>query len=351
MKQFSKTIYQLIFLCACMVISTHVDAQRTSLRATVEPSEIMIGQQAAINLQVITPKDTKIQFPVFQNQQIVPGVEVLTMLPPDTTIENNVMTLNMKYIITSFDSTLYFIDSIPVSDGIDTIYSNSLGLKVIAPELKDSTKHYLDKLYAGETDTLDFQQMQLNDIKSIQKLPFSLQDLLRFLWIPLIILLLLLIIGLIIFFALRKKKKGYFFTPPPVIPPHQRALEALNKLKKEKIWQQGRNKEFYTSVTDILRRYILDRYRVNAPEMTSGEILDAIRMKDEADSVLENLKQILTTADLVKFAKYKPFPDENDLTMMNAFLFVNQTREPDPLPDKDSENQSDEENEEEKTND
>ena len=49
--------------------------------------------------------------------------------------------------------------------------------------------------------------------------------------------------------------------------------------------------------------------------------------------VCGNLKQILTTADLVKFAKYKPYPDENDMSMVNAYLFVNQTKEDDPLPD------------------
>jgi hypothetical protein len=68
--------------------------------------------------------------------------------------------------------------------------------------------------------------------------------------------------------------------------------------------------------------------------MTSGEILNEIRKLSDADSVYENLKQILSVADLVKFAKYKPYPDENDLSIMNAYLFVNQTREPDPLPDK-----------------
>ena len=99
------------------------------MRATIQPSEIMIGQQALINLQVITPKGKNIQFPVYE-KEIVPGVEVLAMLKPDTTIENNVMTLNFKYVVTSFDSTLYNIPRMPVFDGTDTIFSNSFGLKV-----------------------------------------------------------------------------------------------------------------------------------------------------------------------------------------------------------------------------
>lgn len=313
-----------------------VQAQKFSANATVQPSEILIGEQALINLQVIAPKDKEILFPVYQDS-IVGGLEVLTMGNADTTVTDNVRTINVQYLVTSFDSTLYFVPSMPVSDGIDTVYSNSFGLKVIAPELKDSTLAYLEKLNTGQTDSIDFEELRLNDIKPIQKAPFSWKDLLSLLWIPFIILVLLAIIGTIIYLIVRKNKKGYFFTPPPVLPPHVRAMNSLDKIKAEKIWQQERYKEFYTQLTDVLRRYINERYGVNSLEMTSDEILSIIRMKAEEDSVYENLKQVLIIADLVKFAKHKPFTDENDLSMMNAYFFVNQTKEDDPLPDKTSE--------------
>jgi len=256
------------------------------------------------------------------------------MLPPDTVIENEVATMNFKYLVTSFDSTLYYIPSMPIFDGTDTIYSNSFGLKVTSPVLKDSTVAYLEKLNSGETDSIDFRQLQLNDIKPLQKPPFVWTDYLWILWIVLGVILLLLLIGLVILLLLRKKKKGYFFTPPQVLPPHLRAIQELDRLKAAKIWQQGREKEFYTKVTDILRVYMAERYRINAMEMTSGEILAEIRKRTDEDSVYDNLVQILSVADKVKFAKYRPYMDENDLTLMNAYFFVNQTREPDPLPDR-----------------
>jgi uncharacterized protein YneF (UPF0154 family) len=321
-----------LFALMIILFSEYSIAQRVSVRATVEPPQIMIGQQALINLQVIAPKDKVIHFPVYE-KEIVPGIEVITMLQPDTVIENNVMTLNFKYVVTSFDSTLYHIPAIPVFDGTDTIFSNSIGLKVVSPALKDSTLAYLEKLKAGETDSIDFNQLALYDIKPIQKPPFVWTDYLGIVWIVLGVLLLLALIGAIVYFILRRKKKGYFFTPPPVLPAHVRALQELDRLKTEKIWQQGREKEFYTQLTDILRQYLYERYGMKAKEMTSGEILNEVRKYTEVDSVYENLKQILSTADLVKFAKYKPYPDENDLSLMNAYFFVNQTREPDPLPD------------------
>ncbi len=147
-------------------------------------------------------------------------------------------------------------------------------------------------------------------------------------------MLLIAIIGFIIWLVLKKKRKGYIFKPPVVLPAHVRAIRELDKLKEEKIWQQGREKEFYSKLTDILRNYLVEREGINAMEMTSGEILNEVRKLLEVESVYNNLKQILSTADLVKFAKYKPYPDENDLSMVNAYFFVNQTREPDPVPEK-----------------
>ena len=323
----------MILIALYMLSVIPVAAQKASAHATIQPTEIMIGEQALINVKVISPKDKIISFPVYDSE-IVPGVEVIVMLPPDTLIENNVMTLNFKYVVTSFDSTLYHVPFIPVFDGTDTVYSNSFGLKVTSPELSDSTLSYLEKINSGVTDSIDFEQLQLHDIKPVQKAPFVWTDYLWILWLVLGIAFILALIGLVIYLILKKKRKGYVFKPPVVQPAHVRAINELDKLKAEKIWQQGREKEFYSKLTDILRHYIYEREGVNAMEMTSGEILNEVRKLQEVDSVYDNLKQILSTSDLVKFAKYKPYPDENDLSLVNAYFFVNQTREPDPIPNK-----------------
>ena len=335
-----KFIRGAILIALSIFTATPLLGQRASAHATIQPTEILIGEQALIDLKVITPKDRVISFPVYENE-IVPGIEVIAMLPPDTVIENNVMTLNFRYVVTSFDSTLYHVPFLPIFDGTDTIFSNSFGLKVTSPELSDSTLSYLDKINRGETDSIDFKQLQINDIKPIRKAPFVWTDFLWILWLVLGLALLIALIGLIIYFIVNKKKKGYFFKPPVVLPAHVRAANELDKLKSGKIWQQGREKEFYSKLTDILRRYIYEREGINAMEMTSDEILNNIRQISDVDSVYDNLKQILSTADLVKFAKYKPYPDENDLSMVNAYFFVNQTKEPDPIPTKEELNKED----------
>lgn len=319
--------YILINLIICLsVFSFEAQAQkRTSARATVSPAEILIGEQAILDLEVITPKDRSILFPVFADT-LVTGIEVLKMLPADTIIEHEVMTIHQKYVITSFDSTLYHIPYIPVIDGTDTIRSNSFGLKVTSPILPEQVLSHLAEMKEQKTDSIDFEKLQLTDISSNLKPPFVWQDYLQYLWIGLLILLVLALIGVGLYLALRKKNKGYFFKPQVILPPHTIALKALDKIKDEKIWQRGLEKQYYTEVTDVIREYIEKRFLLNAFEKTSDEILDAMKYQTEADSTIDNLTQVLKLADLVKFAKYKPLPNENDLSLVNAYLFVNQTK-------------------------
>ena len=299
-------------------------AQKTTVRATIQPSDILIGEQAIINVEAIAPKGRNIMFQIYPDT-LIKGVEVLEMLKPDT-VMTEVMTISQKYVVTSFDSTLYHIPHMMVIDGTDTLLTNDFGLKVSAPQLSDSTLAYLEKLKNNETDSIDFEKLQLNDIKDIQSQPFVLMDFLEELLIPLLLVLLLAIIALVVYFILRKKKMGYFFKPKVELPPHVAALQQLDKLKASKIWQRGQEKEYYTELTDILRGYIDRRFGIDAPEMISEDIISAVHLATDTRSATDGLAQILRLADMVKFAKYVPFADENDLSLVNAYLFVNQTK-------------------------
>jgi len=314
----------ILLFCLFCCVSFSLHAQRTTVRATIQPSDILIGEQAVINIEAIAPKGRDIIFP-FYADTLITGIEVLKMLEPDT-VMTEVMTISQKYIVTSFDSTLYHVPYMQVVDGIDTLRTNDFGLKVSAPQLSDSTLAYLEKLKNQETDSIDFERLQISDIKDVQYPPLVWQDYLEYLYIPLIIILLLALIGLAVYFFMRKKKKGYFFTPKVVLPPHVVALQQLDKLKASKLWQKGQEKEYYTELTDILREYIDRRFNIDAPEMVSDDIIEAVHLATDTKSATDGLAQILKLADLVKFAKYTPFVDENDLSLVNAYLFVNQTK-------------------------
>lgn len=317
------------FIICLLSFNAQAYAQKSSVNATINPAEIQIGEQAIITLDVKAPKGRRIALPQYNyGDTLITGIEVIEQLKPDTVIAHEVMSIKQRYLVTSFDSALYNIPYISIIDldTHDTIRSRNMGLKVIAPMLSDSTMAYLELMNSEQTDSINFEELQLSDLKAIQEPPFVWQDLLEYLWLAVVITILLAIIVLGIFLMTRKKKKGYFFKPKVKLPPHVIALNTLDKVKAEKIWQQGREKEFYTLLTDTLRTYIEERYMINAHEKTSDEILEALGYVSESDSAKENLTQILKLSDLVKFAKYKPFTDENDLSLMNAYLFVNQTK-------------------------
>lgn len=304
-----KCLYKsILFLILMIGGAGNMYAQRTLIDISIDSAAILIGEQTVLHTTVTVDKDRPIQI-VIPGDTLMRGVEVLQILKSDTTsIENNRLLIKNDLLITSFDSSLYLLPPLKVIDGPDTIYSNQVALKVstIPVDVDNPEEFY--------------------DIKDVWKPPFVLAD-----YYPIIfgILLALLLIaaGIYIYKRLRNKKSLIpFKKEEPKLPPHEQAIKELEEIKQQKLWQQGRNKEYYTLITDTLRRYIEERFGANAMEMTSGEILDFIRQQTDADSVLDNLKQILQLSDLVKFAKLHPLPDENDLSMMNAYLFVNQTK-------------------------
>ncbi|MDR2968528.1 MAG: hypothetical protein LBV32_02855 [Tannerellaceae bacterium] len=283
-------------------------AQQTLIDVSLDSAAILIGEQTTLRLTVTADKDRPVRI-VLPADTIMQGVEVLAISQPDSSvIENNRLVIRQDILITSFDSLLYLLPPVQVIDGTDTILSNQVALKVstIPVDVENPEQFY--------------------DIKDVWKPTFVLADYYPLIFGVMLGLFLICVIGYINQRLRNRKSLLPFRKEEPKLPPHLQAIKELDGIKQQKLWQQGRNKEFYTLVTDTLRHYMFERFAVNAMEMTSGEILDFIRKQTEADSVYNNLKQILQLSDLVKFAKMHPLPDENDLSMMNAYLFVNQTK-------------------------
>ena len=131
----------------------------------------------------------------------------------------------------------------------------------------------------------------------------------------------------------------------PKEPPYAIALRELDRIKGAKLWQQGKTKHYYSEVTDTLRRYIEGRFEIPAMEQTTAEILQSFRYRRDllTGKSFANLEQTLTLADLVKFAKYEPLPDDNSLALLNAYFFVNDTRPEERPPESLKEIDSDDE--------
>ena len=141
-------------------------------------------------------------------------------------------------------------------------------------------------------------------------------------------MLFLAIAGFLIWYYLKRKKGEPIFVLRPGVryQPHEWALMELEKLRAKKLWQAGKIKDYHTELTDILRKYFEDRFHIMAMESTSSEILDDLEAKTLIPKENRDvLSRILVMADLVKFAKYLPLPEEHDQSMEYAIDFINKT--------------------------
>ncbi|MBP1594019.1 MAG: putative conserved rane exported protein [Bacteroidetes bacterium] len=292
-----------------------IAAQSVTVDATIDSLQIMIGEQATIQLQVSLDAKQKAVFPHFTDS-LIKGIEVIEVAKPDTQYLNNNQRLliTQKYIITSFDSALYYIPPFSIMVGKQVYKSKSLALKVYSP-----------KVDLAHPD-------QFFPQKGVMNPPFMWSD-----WAGVIFLSILAIplMFLIIYFIVRYRDNKPIIKHikiEPKLPPHQLAMKEIERIKTEKVWQKGRSKEYYTELTDTLRTYIQDRFGFNAMEMTSSEIIDKL-MEVEAKDI-RDLKELFLTADLVKFAKHDPMMNENDSNLLSAISFINETKDEESLDKK-----------------
>lgn len=141
----------------------------------------------------------------------------------------------------------------------------------------------------------------------------------------------LIIIGLLVWLLvwyMRNKWQGRerVAKPAPKFPPHVLAIKALEELKNRKLWQDGKHKLYYSSLTEILRVYIDGRWDIGALEMTTDEIISALRDVELPHQSRSALVAILRTADMVKFAKATPDAEENEQAFTDAYYFVENTK-------------------------
>jgi cytochrome c-type biogenesis protein CcmH/NrfG len=161
--------------------------------------------------------------------------------------------------------------------------------------------------------------------KDVQDNPFQWSDWSLSFWLS-VLMLLLLAAAYYLYLRLRDNKP--IITHIRVVKrllPHQKALQQIEQIKADKMVASENSKEYYTKLTDTIRKYIEERYGFNAMEMTSSEIIDHL-MATQDENALSELRHLFLTADLVKFAKYSTLINENDANLVNAIDFINQTK-------------------------
>ena len=306
----------LVIAITCVLTSSLLQAQPTTVSATMDSTILLVGEQTRLTFTVAQMRDRQVCAPVFSDT-IVSGLEIVERLPLDTQLaDDGLLLVSQSYVLTSFDSALYFIDAQPFVDGADTLYSNPLSLKVVSIPV-DTAQH------------------AIADIKPVYAPPFDWP----LFWLIVLITLGVAALAVIGFFVYRYVKRhaapsAEVAEPQDLRPAHEIALERLDVIKAEKLWQQNRTKEYHTQLTDVVRDYIARRFGICAVEQTSAEILAGIQPALSGQkTVYADLKTLLTTSDLVKFAKYKPLVSEDEKSLALAYQFVEATKEVAPDAD------------------
>ena len=278
--------------------------------AAIDSTTLFIGDQTDLHLRATCEVGEQVQLPVL-SEELIPGIEIVDKTIIDTAMLNDGRVQYNQYVtLTSFEDSLFYIAPLPFVSGDDTVWSESLTLNVVQPFEMDST------------------DMAITDIKGIYKAPIWWWGILR--WVLLALAIAGIGVGgyyLITYLQSRARKSEDEVLPAePLRPAEEVALEKLDAIREQKIWQTGQVKEYHTQLTDVVREYIDRRFEVSSVEQTSDETLRAMRgLLSDKKELYESLREMLTLADLVKFAKWTATPDENEKSLRSAYTFVKET--------------------------
>ncbi len=280
--------------------------------ASIDSTMLMIGDQTAMHLSVTQEANERVEMPVF-GETLQDGIEIVDRSAVDTTsLPDGRLQLSQELTLTSFKDSLFAVAPIAVVSGGDTFRTEPMALNVIQPFEVDSS-------------------LAITDIKDIEKAPIYWWGILR--WILLALAVIGLFVGAyygVLWYRKHFLKEEEVIEPELLRPADEVALEKLDEIKAQKIWKDGKVKEYQTELTDVVREYIGRRFDVQSTEKTSDETLRA--MKPLIDKELfAKLSKMLQLADLVKFAKWHTTPDENEQALSTAYEFVKETTTP-PQP-------------------
>jgi hypothetical protein len=306
-----------IFLFVSFGLCLVVFAQEYSAKAKLDSAQILIGDYLNVRLEVTAPTEKTVYIPQLNDkllQEAEAPFDWISNSKIDTILNNNYYTLKQIITITAFDSGTYVFPSLPVF-GLDS--------QVVA-----QTNPLFFEVMTVAVDTT----AAIRDIKDISNIPFTFHEF----WIyvkkySLFIVAGWLVIGLIVYAVWRyiKKKRAQkplpLVKPKPKIKPHITALKELEKLRQKKLCEQGKTKEYYSELIDIVRIYIDGQWEIGAMEMVTSEIMDALKNTEIHEEVLKRLFNACTTADLVKFAKYIPLLTDHDIAFKDCKEFVERT--------------------------
>jgi hypothetical protein len=308
-------IIHIFYLVASLIVQGIALHAQVQVSARIDSTSILIGSQTHLHLTAaydLKNGQPNIRFPEI-GDTLLSKIEVISKSKVTTVHDSahpNIQQQTEDIIISCFDSGYYAIPPFQFVVNGDT--SN--------PQSTEAMMLEVNTVHVDTTKTF-------KDIKGPIQVPFNFLELIPYIGYG---LLALLVLGGLIYLIIRLTKKEVAVVieqPKIIIPPHIKALQELESLAIKKLWQEGKIKEYYTGITDILRVYLDERYGIGALEMTSDEIMVALKRKDINEAMKIKLREILVLADLVKFAKETPLPNDHEHCFNTSVDFINETAE------------------------
>lgn len=277
------------------------------------PDSVLIGDHFDLVMEVVSRDGYAVGFPTITN--VGEGkIELLEEGGIDTlSMGDGNYHLRKRWRMTSFEPAMYNIDSLGVlySDGrtVDTLYApNALELAV-------------------QMMPVDTAQKTIYDIKQPLKMPILFGEVVETGSMVLGVLVALAAVVMAVIAVVRRLRRKGDEVAKPQEPAHVVAIRELEMLHNQKLWQNGKVKEYYSRLTEILREYLDGRYGVGAMEMTTDEIVVAMKGLSLTKKQSASLGELLTESDLVKFAKYIPAEEYHEEAYNTVYYFVEESKE------------------------
>lgn len=311
-----KSFIKIFALAAVLLTAAEAYAIPPQVKARLDSVKVLMGRMTALHLEVVENEGAKGLFPALSHPRdgIIglcgDSIELRSSYTRDTTaLGSGRVQINYDIPVQAFDSGTYVLPPFIYVSGRDTVRSNGLILQVVpVPVTEDAQiSDYAPVMEPEDSSIFDY-------------LPQWIVD---FWWL---ILTILLLIGLTVWGYMRYRDRGYILPRKPEPSPYVVAMSELRQLKAGKLWERGLEKEYFTKLTDILRNYLDRRFSINAMEMTSDQI---VRTLSENAAIKEKrgyIRNILTMADFVKFAKVRPLPTDSVSALEDAERFVEETK-------------------------
>ena len=298
-----RLLLNILFILA---VTIQLYAQDFRVRAQADTSLYLVGDYIKLTYRIEHREGVKYQMPSIKDS--LSELTFIKELPVQNFDNDDLLIDEHTYVFSKYDSSGVVVPSIKFrfsdkNGDVQISYSNEVAFDVKTIEVNT--------------------QEDIQDVKSPLRIPLDWLSTLLYV----LILLLVIAAGYFVYQKyIKKKEEGIVVKPVIKIPPHEIALKALRSLEEQKLWQQGKIKDYHSELTDIIRRYFEGRFNFLAMEMPSSDVLMNLKKIDK-ETVYKAAESFFSNADLVKFAKFQPMPTINEQMMKQAYEIVDTTKQ------------------------